>query len=149
MFHSSGAVCEIVWAMETPHVVAGIKTPMNALLEETFDDNGDLSPWWLRIIGIVMVIGFGLLLTITLLAYRNAPPILGSVVDARGQVLFTGDDVSDGQAVFLKYGLMDNGSIWGHGAYLGPDFSADALHRMGTGTAQAIAEDDSASPSIA
>ena len=32
-----------------------------------------------------------------------------------------------------KYGLMDNGTIWGHGAYLGPDYSAEALHRMGDG----------------
>ena len=48
-----------------------------------------------------------------------------------GAVLFSGDDVRDGQAVFLKYGLMDNGTIWGHGAYLGPDFSAQCLHSMG------------------
>jgi nitric oxide reductase subunit B len=34
---------------------------------------------------------------------------------------------------------MDNGSIWGHGAYLGPDYSAEALHRLGEDTAAAIA----------
>jgi nitric oxide reductase subunit B len=34
---------------------------------------------------------------------------------------------------------MDNGSIWGHGAYLGPDYSAEALHRMGQDTAAALA----------
>ena len=49
------------------------------------------------------------------------------------RVLFTGDDIGEGQAVFLRYGLMDNGSIWGHGAYLGPDYSAEALHRIGRG----------------
>lgn len=111
---------------------------MNALLE-SHEDNGDLSRWWLRTIGIVMVVGFAVLFTITILAYRNAPPIPGKVVDANGAVLFTGTDISDGQTVFLKYGLMDNGSIWGHGAYLGPDYSAQALHRMGVDTVNALA----------
>ncbi|MGA7297820.1 MAG: cbb3-type cytochrome c oxidase subunit I [Rhodanobacteraceae bacterium] len=114
---------------------------MNALLEERFDDNGELSPWWLRIIGIVMVVGFSVLAAVTVLAYRNAPPIPGKVVDADGATLYTRADVGAGQSVFLKYGLMDNGSIWGHGAYLGPDFAADALHRMGTDTANALAND--------
>ena len=39
-------------------------------------------------------------------------------------------DVGAGQEVFLKYGLMDNGTIWGHGGYLGPDFSAQTLHGL-------------------
>ncbi len=89
---------------------------------------------------IVMVIGFAGLATITTLAYRNAPPIPAQVVDTQGVALFSGDDIREGQTVFLKYGLMDNGSIWGHGAYLGPDYSAEALHRMGEDTAEAIAQ---------
>ena len=102
-------------------------------------DDGPLSPWWLRSIGIVMVIGFGVLIAITALAYRNAPPIPDKVIDSQGATVFTGEDISNGQTVFLKYGLMDNGSIWGHGAYLGPDYSAEALHRMGEDTAAALA----------
>ena len=43
--------------------------------------------------------------------------------------LFTHQDVVDGQGVFLRNGLMEYGSIFGHGAYLGPDFTADYLHR--------------------
>ena len=104
------------------------------------DDDGPLSPWWIRGVLLVMVVGFSGLIAITRLAYHNAPPIPARVVDARGVEVFTGDDISDGQAVFLKYGLMANGSIWGHGAYLGPDFSAEALHRMGEVTAAAIAQ---------
>jgi nitric oxide reductase subunit B len=103
------------------------------------DDDTALSPWWLRTIAIVMVIGFAGLIAITSLAYRNAPPIPARMVDAQGTTVFSGDDIRDGQAVFLKYGLMDNGSIWGHGAYLGPDYSAEALHRLGEDTAAAIA----------
>jgi len=112
---------------------------MNSLLEETCENNGALSPWWLRTIGIILVLGFGVLLAITFLAYRNAPPVPGLVVDEQGNGLFTATDVGKGQAVFLKYGLMDNGSIWGHGAYLGQDFSALALHRIGIETAAVMA----------
>lgn len=104
-------------------------------------EDTDLSPWWLRSVATVMVLGFVALIAITLLAYRDAPPIPEDVLDAQGDVLFTGDDIREGQAVFLKYGLMANGSIWGHGAYLGPDYSASALHRIGVDTAGAIAEE--------
>jgi nitric oxide reductase subunit B len=61
-------------------------------------------------------------------AYRDAPPIPEKIVSATGETVLTGADIRAGQEVFLKYGLMENGSIWGHGAYLGPDFSAEYLH---------------------
>ena len=105
------------------------------------EDDGPLSPWWLRAVVIVMVLGFAGLILITTLSYRNAPPIPVRVVDQKGAFLFSADDVGEGQTVFLRYGLMANGSIWGHGAYLGPDFSAAALHRMGLVTAEAIASE--------
>src|SRR5581483_10942360 len=104
------------------------------------EDDADLSPWWLRTVFIVLLGGFATLIGITTLAYRNAPPIPAQVVDAQGASLFSGDDISEGQAVFQKYGLMANGSIWGHGGYLGPDYSAIALHRIGEDTAAAIAQ---------
>jgi nitric oxide reductase subunit B len=112
---------------------------MSTVSNELLGDEGPVSPWWLRTLCIVMVVGFGLLLLITVLAYRNAPPIPDRAVDASGHTLYTGEDVRDGQALFLRYGLMDNGSIWGHGAYLGPDYSALALHQMGLDTAAAQA----------
>lgn len=102
-------------------------------------DDPELSPWWLRSVLIVLVLGFAGLIAITVLGYRNAPPIPERVLDASGALVFSGEDIREGQAVFLKYGLMANGSIWGHGAYLGPDYSADALHRMGVDTAAALA----------
>ncbi len=114
---------------------------MNVAAQPLAEDDGPLSPWWLRAIVIVMIVGFAGLITISALSYRDAPPIPERVVDAHGALLFSGSDVSEGQAVFLKYGLMDNGSIWGHGAYLGPDYSAAALHRMSEDTAGAIAQE--------
>lgn len=109
--------------------------------EEHSADSPPLSPWWLRTIGIVMVLGFAVLMAITFLAYRNAPPIPGKVIGSDGTVLFTKDDVGAGQSVFLKYGLMNNGTIWGHGAYLGPDYAADALHQIGVDSAEVMSKE--------
>ena len=106
----------------------------------------DLSPWWLRTALIVLVLGFTALVGITILAYRNAPPIPEEVLDARGVTVFKGHDIRTGQTIFLKYGLMANGSIWGHGGYLGPDFAAAALHRIGEDTAAAIARENYGQP---
>ena len=90
---------------------------------------------------IVMVLGFSGLIYITTLSYQNAPPIPARVVDAKGAAVFSGEEISEGQTVFLRYGLMANGSIWRHGAYLGPDYSAAALHRMGSVTSEAFAQE--------
>jgi nitric oxide reductase subunit B len=112
----------------------------NVAAQPVSEDDGPLSPWWIRAMLIVMVIGFSGLIFVTTLSYKNAPPIPARVVDPQGTLVFTADDVGDGQAIFLRYSLMANGSIWGHGAYLGPDFSADALHRMGRVAAEDIAQ---------
>ncbi len=46
-----------------------------------------------------------------------------------GKVLFTGQDIKDGQNVWQSMGGQEMGTVWGHGAYLAPDWSADWLHR--------------------
>ncbi|PLY45387.1 nitric-oxide reductase large subunit [Janthinobacterium sp. ROICE36] len=113
---------------------------MSDAAQPVTEDDGPLSPWWIRAILIVMGLGFAGLITVTMLSYKNAPPIPVQVVDEQGSAVFSGDDISNGQAIFLRYGLMANGSIWGHGAYLGPDYSAETLHRMGQHTVEAIAQ---------
>lgn len=50
--------------------------------------------------------------------YRLAPPVPQRVVTSEGQVLFTGDDIRDGQNVWQSLGGQEVGSIWGHGAYV-------------------------------
>ena len=100
-----------------------------------------LSPWWRHATILVMIFGFSVLSVITVLTYTNAPPIPARVIDAAGATLFDKQAILHGQEVFLKYGLMEHGTLWGHGAYLGPDFSAAALHRMGRVTAEAIAQE--------
>lgn len=61
--------------------------------------------------------------------YRKAPPIPQRVVTTEGLVLFTAEAIKDGQNVWQSIGGQQVGSIWGHGAYLAPDWSADWLHR--------------------
>lgn len=90
---------------------------------------GPLSPWWRRAVLLVMLIGFSLLGLVTVKTYQGAPPIPVQVLDPSGRTLFNGDDIRHGQDVFLKYALMEHGTLWGHGAYLGPDYSAEYLHR--------------------
>ncbi len=88
-----------------------------------------LSPWWSRSVLIVMALGFSVLGFLTLRTHRDAPPVPTQVVDEAGSVLFSGQDIRRGQEVFLRAALMEHGTLWGHGAYLGPDYSATYLHR--------------------
>jgi nitric oxide reductase subunit B len=84
---------------------------------------------WIQVAGLVILVGFFVLILLAYLTYKSDPPIPDRVVDPSGRVVFTGDDIRAGQKVFLHHGLMEYGSIFGHGAYLGPDFTADYLHR--------------------
>ncbi len=70
---------------------------------------------------------------------RDLPPYPEKVVTEFGAVLTGKDRIMAGQKVFQKYGLMDLGSVWGHGTYRGPDFTAQALHLMGLNMRTALA----------
>src|SRR5512141_2481221 len=98
-----------------------------------------LSPWWRNSVILVLIIGFSILIWIAVRAYRDAPPIPEKVVSTLGETVFTGADIVAGQQVFLKYGLMENGTIWGHGAYLGPEFSAEYLHTLALDAGEKLA----------
>lgn len=86
-----------------------------------------------------MAFGFAVLVLLTFKVYHEAPPIPEKVVTSDGTLVYTGADVQEGQQVFLKYALMENGSIWGHGALLGPDFSAEFLHSLALYQAESLA----------
>src|SRR5512145_862837 len=92
-----------------------------------------LSPWWRHAVILTMICGFTVLIWLATKTYKEAPPIPAQVVSPTGDVIFTQTDILAGQQVFLRYGVMENGSIWGHGAYLGPDFSAEYLHTLALG----------------
>jgi nitric oxide reductase subunit B len=111
-------------------------------MKEQLSSTPTLSAWWRRSVLLVFVIGMIGLIFMSVQAYRYAPPIPGKVVDSDGKIIFSGQEIETGQQVFLKYGLMQNGSIWGHGSYLGPDFSAQYLHELSLETGQAIARQE-------
>jgi nitric oxide reductase subunit B len=78
---------------------------------------------------VVVVASFGVLGFFGLEIYHAQPPIPKQVVTTDGQVLFCGEDIHNGQNVWQSMGGQEMGSVWGHGAYLAPDWSADWLHR--------------------
>lgn len=105
-----------------------------------------LSGWWKFAAAVTMTFGFAVLILLTATAYKNVPPIPARFSDPAGTTVITGDDVIAGQQVFLKHGLMANGTIWGHGAYLGPDFSAQYLHEWSLDLADQSAREQFARP---
>lgn len=103
------------------------------------DDNEDsnsqakrdliISKGWFQAAILVFIFGFFVLGLLAYWTYTQKPPIPDRVISPEGKVLFTGKDIIGGQQVFLKNGLMEYGSILGHGAYLGPDYTTDYLRR--------------------
>ena len=83
---------------------------------------------WIGFI-LVMVISFGILGYFGREIYRQAPPIPEKVITPDGSVLFTSADIKDGQNVWQSMGGQEVGTIWGHGAYKAPDWTADWLHK--------------------
>ena len=88
-----------------------------------------ISRGWVQAVLLVVLFGFFVLGLLAYRTYEEKAPIPDRVVGPTGQTIYTGQDVREGQKVFLNNGLMEYGSIYGHGAYLGPDFTADYLHR--------------------
>ena len=82
-------------------------------------------------IGLALVVAgsFGLLGYYGIEIYREAPPVPERVVTESGRVLFTGEQIMDGQTVWQSMGGQEVGSVWGHGGYVAPDWSADWLNR--------------------
>ena len=89
---------------------------------------GPYRKYWFTLIGVCIVM-FSLLGYFGADVYRSAPPIPARVDTADGRTLFTKDDILDGQTAWQSVGGMQLGSIWGHGAYQAPDWTADWLHR--------------------
>lgn len=78
---------------------------------------------------IVLVISFAILGWIGTRIYQEMPPIPSRVVTTDGRTVVADGDIGRGQNVWQSMGGMQVGSIWGHGSYLAPDWTADWLHR--------------------
>ena len=88
-----------------------------------------VSKGWVQATALVILFGFFVLGLLAYRTYQAKPPIPQRTVDEQGRLLYTAGDVQKGQQVFLHNGLMEYGSAFGHGAYLGPDYTADYLRR--------------------
>jgi hypothetical protein len=110
---------------ETPDpIAAGIAARLDA--EIAYHRKHD-KRWW-RILAIVVLGSFAVLLWMGGQINQAKPPIPDRVT-VGGTVIMTGDDIMSGQHVWQSIGGHEVGSVWGHGAYVAPDWTADWLHR--------------------
>ncbi|MEI8348024.1 MAG: nitric-oxide reductase large subunit, partial [Pseudomonadota bacterium] len=79
----------------------------------------------------LLVLVFGVLIFGGYMIKKNKPPIPEVSQSQSGEIIFTKKDIMDGQNYYYSRGGQHIGSIWGHGSYLAPDWSADYLHRLG------------------
>jgi nitric oxide reductase subunit B len=77
----------------------------------------------------VLIVSFSVLGWIGTRIYQEVPPIPNRVVTTNGDVVIDQGDIQAGQNVWQSLGGMELGSIWGHGSYVAPDWTADWLHR--------------------
>jgi nitric oxide reductase subunit B len=106
----------------------------------TYDTVFSIRRLW-AILAVSMAVMFGALLWFGGEIYQAAPPIPKSVRSASGATLFTRGDIERGQNVWQSIGGMELGSIWGHGSYVAPDWSADWLHREAVALLELLARD--------
>ena len=78
---------------------------------------------------LVAILSFGVLGYFGYEIYQQAPPIPDQIISEKNEVVFTGQDIKDGQNIWQSMGGQEVGTIWGHGAYVAPDWTADWLHR--------------------
>ena len=83
---------------------------------------------WIAL-GLVLIVSFAVLGGVGIKVMNNAPPIPSSVVTTDGRTLFDGTAIMNGQNAWQSIGGQEVGTIWGHGSYIAPDWSADWLHR--------------------
>ena len=87
-----------------------------------------MKKYWIPF-ALVIAVSFGVLSWVGSRIYQKVPPIPSKVVSENGQTVFTKDDIQTGQNVWQAMGGMECGSVWGHGSYVAPDWTADWLHR--------------------
>ena len=83
--------------------------------------------YWLALVA-VLVVCFSILGYYGVEVYRNSPPVV-NFTDENGKVVIDKESIYKGQEAWQSIGGMQVGSVWGHGAYQAPDWSADWLHK--------------------
>ena len=91
----------------------------------------DTNRLW-KVLAALLVVSFSILLYFGHEIYVSAPPIPSAVRTTAGETLFTREQYDVGREVWQRIGGQQMGSIWGHGSYVAPDWTADWLHREST-----------------
>ena len=86
--------------------------------------------WWS--FAAVLILSFSVLGWIGTRIYQEMPPVPERVVTTEGREVLPAGEIERGQNVWQSMGGMEVGSIWGHGSYVAPDWTADWLHREAT-----------------
>ncbi|EZV18431.1 hypothetical protein U925_01503 [Staphylococcus aureus 12S00579] len=94
-----------------------------------------------KVLLTILVIVFSILLVGGWYIFKNEAPRPTKIVDQQGHMLVTKGELISGQAIYEKYGLTDYGSYLGNGSYLGPDYTAEALHHYLIGMRKYYAQD--------
>lgn len=102
---------------------------------------------WLGL-AVLLLASFSVLLWVGREVHQQAPPLPDAVVISNGATLYTRADIERGREVWQSIGGQQLGSIWGHGALVAPDWSADWLHREASAMLELLARDEGA-PSFA
>src|SRR5688500_11118975 len=97
-------------------------------------------------LAILLIASFGVLLWVGGEIHRVMPPIPEAVVSDSGETIYTRADIETGRQVWQSIGGQQLGSIWGHGAYVAPDWSADWLHREATAWLDIVAMRETSHP---
>ena len=105
-------------------------------LDKLLSRKGLYTAFWT--VAIFMVV---ILIVFTANLAKEVPPLPAQVVDHQGNVLYTYDDIVEGKGYFQQFDLMDYGTMLGMGAYLGPDFSTEFLHRRAVFLADGLARE--------
>src|SRR6187200_3233713 len=83
---------------------------------------------WLAFTAVI-VLSFAVLGWTGFRIYQQAPPVPARVVTVEGREVIGLEDIYGGQNVWQSMGGLEVGSVWGHGSYVAPDWTADWLHR--------------------
>ncbi len=87
-----------------------------------------MKKYWIGF-SVVIILSFTVLSLVGVKIYQQKPPIPEKFITESGKLVFTKSDIEDGQNIWQAMGGMESGSVWGHGSYVAPDWTADWLHR--------------------
>lgn len=87
-----------------------------------------MKKYWISF-SLVIIISFTVLSWVGARIYQQKPPVPNKIITKNGSLVYTKQDIQEGQNIWQEMGGMECGSIWGHGSYVAPDWTADWLHR--------------------